>query len=188
MTGRYFLYLIGSAAGPIKIGVSSDVNRRLTQVQTGNATAQEVFATFRFANRREAEAMEALLHRTFGAWRVRGEWFGGEPHKLVEEVIKAIGEAGGPRPARNIGRREFSRRSPGAAKENDITVARIEHALEIVAKVMITHPLGVKAVPIFQRLERELGDARSREAAFERARLIASRPLATASSQVKPSE
>lgn len=41
------------------------------------------------------------------------------------------------------------------ARRRESTLADLDHAIEVVASVIRTHPLGQKALPIFARLERE---------------------------------
>ena len=82
-----FVYAIGQGfEQPVKIGVASDVARRLTTIQAGNPADLRVLWSVEHP---EPFALEAHLHRTFAAAKVRGEWF-----KLddVHALIAAVAE------------------------------------------------------------------------------------------------
>lgn len=66
--GVYFL-LDGS--GRVKIGVTNDVSRRMSGVQTGCSTELSLIRFIEGAGPK----VERWLHRKFSAHRVQGEWF-----------------------------------------------------------------------------------------------------------------
>lgn len=67
------VYVIGQGFDhPVKIGVASDITRRLAALQSGNPDELRVMWSIEHP---EPFALEAHLHRTFDATRVRGEWF-----------------------------------------------------------------------------------------------------------------
>lgn len=66
-----FVYFLQSGpAGPIKIGWSQDVARRIEELQTANALRLELLGTL--PGRMEDEA---ALHTRFAHLRMEGEWF-----------------------------------------------------------------------------------------------------------------
>lgn len=66
-----FVYFLQSGpSGPIKIGWSQDVERRIEQLQTANAQRLVLLGTLR--GRMEDEA---ALHTRFAHLRMEGEWF-----------------------------------------------------------------------------------------------------------------
>lgn len=67
-----FVYF-AEAEGSIKIGWSSDVARRLEELQTGNPRKIRLLGAFPGTMHDEA-----ALHRKFGHLRLEGEWFRGE--------------------------------------------------------------------------------------------------------------
>lgn len=73
------LYFIGSAGGPIKIGISVDPAKRVRQLQTGYPYELKVFATVRGGCLLEPE-----YHARFAAHRLQGEWFNPHPEVLAE--------------------------------------------------------------------------------------------------------
>lgn len=67
------LYLIFARdVGRVKIGLSSDPNKRLQQLQTSAPVNLELFAFKKFKN---APIKETTLHERFKHKRVHGEWF-----------------------------------------------------------------------------------------------------------------
>jgi len=77
-----FLYFIQAGEdGPIKIGISADLQARLYHLQTNNASPLHL----RGLIPQSASSQEAAIHRQFGAERVRGEWF--EPASGLVEWI-----------------------------------------------------------------------------------------------------
>ncbi len=78
-----FVYFIqGETGGPIKIGYSDDVLKRLKGLQTGHPDNLRILFTFP-GNPEDEKAM----HETLNAHRLRGEWF-----KPSTEVFSAIEE------------------------------------------------------------------------------------------------
>jgi hypothetical protein len=67
--------------GPIKIGLAGDVVRRLNSLQTANPETLFLLATA-LSGARRVFREEALIHRTFSAFHVAGEWFRPEPELL----------------------------------------------------------------------------------------------------------
>jgi len=65
--------------GPVKIGRSVDVDRRLTEVQPGHPFELRVARLFEGVD----PAFESWLHTRFADYRLHGEWF-------EEEVLTAI--------------------------------------------------------------------------------------------------
>ncbi len=63
-------YFIGSESGPVKIGVSKDVQRRLRALQSGHPYTLSILATVE-----GGYAAERRYHERFAAHRLRGEWF-----------------------------------------------------------------------------------------------------------------
>lgn len=66
----------GDSNGPIKIGYSSDVAKRVASLRTGNHLPITLLVEFKHAN---APALEKRLHEMFAADRLEGEWFNPSP-------------------------------------------------------------------------------------------------------------
>ncbi len=62
----------------IKVGICSNLSRRLKALQTGNPRPIEVVKTYRLLN---AQRVEKVVHRTLIVERVKGEWFRAERFK-----------------------------------------------------------------------------------------------------------
>ena len=83
------VYFIQDASGCIKIGWSSDVTRRITNLQEGCSSKLELLATLS-----GGASLEAHLHDTFENDRVTGEWFSPSADLLKYiEMVKSRGDA-----------------------------------------------------------------------------------------------
>jgi hypothetical protein len=78
-----FVYFIqGETGGPIKIGYSDDVKKRLKGLQTGHPDNLKIL--FAFPGNIDDEKS---MHSKFEKHRLRGEWF-----KPVDEIFSTINE------------------------------------------------------------------------------------------------
>ena len=73
------LYFIGADEGPIKIGVSGHVGKRLQNFQTSYPHKLHILAVIRQGGMREGE-----FHKKFAEHRMQGEWFARHPALLAE--------------------------------------------------------------------------------------------------------
>ena len=71
---RTFVYFITDGVF-VKIGVADKVDKRLDQLQTGNARKLFVLVKIGFMCREAALSAEASLHEEFSEKRLVGEWF-----------------------------------------------------------------------------------------------------------------
>lgn len=67
--------------GPIKIGFSRDVRRRLAALQTGHSERLNVLRVYE-----GSQDDERSLHQRFAAYRENGEWFAPAPEILSAEI------------------------------------------------------------------------------------------------------
>ena len=67
-----FVYLIEAENGLVKIGISSNVQRRLSTLNTASPVELWILA---YAQPPSAAKLEKKLHNTYSDKRVRGEWF-----------------------------------------------------------------------------------------------------------------
>lgn len=72
---KTFVYILKSAAGLYKIGISEQPYKRCKTLQKTHGYALEVVNTKECANRKEALATEKYLHSLHAPYRVEGEWF-----------------------------------------------------------------------------------------------------------------
>lgn len=88
-----YLYFIRACdqSGLLKIGIASDVERRLAELQTGNHIRLEIVAKTAVRSRKHAEHIERLMHKVLGPFRVRGEWF--TQGKAVQAFLHAAQNA-----------------------------------------------------------------------------------------------
>jgi hypothetical protein len=77
------IYFIGFKTTHIKIGYTSDLNRRIKELQTGCPFKLKVLATMQGDSQTEAG-----LHLMFASKRAVGEWF--RAHGDLEYFVKAV--------------------------------------------------------------------------------------------------
>ena len=90
--GYRCVYVIVSDYGPIKIGVSDDVEKRLSQIQDGSFATLQIYDYWWLVDSKIAMRLERSAHDHFAERRVRGEWFSVPPEDAalaIEEIIKA---------------------------------------------------------------------------------------------------
>lgn len=76
-------YFIGSKNGPIKIGYTRDLNKRLRTMQTSYPFKLEVLATTT-----GGQIAEARYHQRFADYRLEGEWF--TPCQAIRSEIRRL--------------------------------------------------------------------------------------------------
>lgn len=75
-----------NTSGACKVGVATNVTRRLSGLQTGHASGLTLVVSWFF---QDAAAVEAEVHRMLAPLRTKGEWFDVSP----EQAAFAIGRA-----------------------------------------------------------------------------------------------
>ena len=80
-----FVYVIGAPDGPVKVGVTNDVESRRSVLQVASLTALEISLSVPLS-RREAFAVERHAHWLLKDQRVRGEWF----RVASADAVKAV--------------------------------------------------------------------------------------------------
>jgi hypothetical protein len=77
-----FVYIIcteGADKGPVKVGVTTDLKKRLACLNTASPHPLEVFAVFDAQSMDRAGRLEQDLHLVLQCWRLQGEWFNVTP-------------------------------------------------------------------------------------------------------------
>ena len=88
--GKYTVYLVSPVpAGDVKIGVSSNPDKRLSTLQTGHSCHLTMEDLLYFDTKKEALAVEKSLHEEFSAYRKKGEWFDNFVLNLIGDHIKS---------------------------------------------------------------------------------------------------
>ncbi len=84
-----YLYLIKSQEF-YKIGIATDPQSRIAQLQTGNPYELEIFTCYAFD---DASVVERAIHQVFKDDRVQGEWFGLRPEQIqkFEDLCLMLG-------------------------------------------------------------------------------------------------
>ncbi len=88
--GQVFIYAIGRPQGPVKIGVSSNPQARVGQIQTGCPFKVTLLHSAALPNRGEAEAQESIIHGVYEDRRIIGEWFKMDREIATEAIDCAI--------------------------------------------------------------------------------------------------
>lgn len=73
--GVYFIYCGDHKNAPVKIGVTRDIESRVSALQTGNPYQLICKAFIPCSNKDQAYRLESFLHRQFKKSRLIGEWF-----------------------------------------------------------------------------------------------------------------
>lgn len=84
--GQVFIYAIGRSQGPVKIGVSSNPQARVGQIQTGCPFKVVLLHSAALPSRGEAETQEVIIHGVYEDRRIIGEWFKMD-HEIATEAI-----------------------------------------------------------------------------------------------------
>lgn len=75
--GERYVYIVGVAGEdlPVKIGIASDMNKRLCGLQSSHPRRLEVRGMYLFGPAARAREIEELAHEKFAGYALRGEWF-----------------------------------------------------------------------------------------------------------------
>lgn len=84
------LWLDDAAISPIKIGISTDPQRRLVAIQAENPTTLELHASWWVAGYPIAVLVERNFKGTHRVHNIRGEWFDMEPKEAIEWISQEI--------------------------------------------------------------------------------------------------
>ena len=68
-------FMQAGCGGPVKIGITDNLDARVNQIQNGNPEEVEVVAVYEVGGRADAMESENMLHEYFKWHRIRGEWF-----------------------------------------------------------------------------------------------------------------
>lgn len=85
----YFIGEEDSGFCRIKIGVAKDIEKRRSNLQTGNSSSLRLLGWIKAD---AAFELERRLHHHFDATRVRGEWFAIEPADILPLLIDAASD------------------------------------------------------------------------------------------------
>lgn len=86
------VYFIGeqeSGCCRIKIGGAKDIEKRRSNLQTGNPSELRLLG---WIHSEAAFELERRLHQRFSATRIRGEWFAIEPADILPILMRATSE------------------------------------------------------------------------------------------------
>lgn len=84
----YFVQCGSDKKPPIKVGVASNIEKRLKSLQTGNPYKLELLCFIECSNSKEAYNLESFIHYELKNRRIRGEWFA----TCLRRVNKIVGK------------------------------------------------------------------------------------------------
>ena len=99
MSSDGFVYVMGADHGPVKVGWTVNIEKRLADVQTGYPYDLKVLFSIEHIH---ARFVEAEAHRRLAAHRLRGEWFDVPRDVAIEAVQSAVGHVDAEPPAADI--------------------------------------------------------------------------------------
>lgn len=90
------LYVIGTDEQPglVKIGIATNINFRISELQTANPFTLKLIASRDFSSKQEARKYESSLHKLYRPQRVNGEWFQLADADALAEFIHLQAERG----------------------------------------------------------------------------------------------
>lgn len=71
----YFIQCGHDKKPPVKVGVASNIDKRLKSLQTGNPYELKLLCSIECKNTKEAYNLECFIHSELKSRRIRGEWF-----------------------------------------------------------------------------------------------------------------
>lgn len=75
MRKKGYIYFLDDHNGHIKIGITDNLERRMKQLQTGNALELTLIHHIKVGDMTEAFELESLLHHALNNSKVKNEWF-----------------------------------------------------------------------------------------------------------------
>lgn len=81
------VYVIGNVSH-LKIGITSIMRNRLSQIQTGNPLKVKVLAHRELPTREASKLLEKELHDRYAEFRAEGEWFEIPYNKLLGDLLQ----------------------------------------------------------------------------------------------------
>lgn len=87
------IYVIASEAGPVKIGIATDVQSRLSALKTASPWPLSLAAAVEVESG-SAELLERSSHEALASFRMAGEWFSCSASEAIEAVRNAADSLG----------------------------------------------------------------------------------------------
>lgn len=85
-----FVYVIGREEGPVKVGISSNPRKRLSQIKTACPFAAELLHVEPMLDRNHARYHEEMFHGVYAEKRLNGEWFDLDADLAIEQVENSL--------------------------------------------------------------------------------------------------
>lgn len=85
-----FVYVIGREEGPVKVGISSNPRKRLSQIRTACPFHAELLHVEPMLDRWHARYHEEMFHGVYEEKRLNGEWFDLDAELAIEQVETSL--------------------------------------------------------------------------------------------------
>lgn len=86
----YYVYVLQTESGAVKIGISNAPNRRLANIQGANHERVSIAYSFETPSEEIARALEAVLHERYSDDNIHLEWFNVPPEKVAADIRFAV--------------------------------------------------------------------------------------------------
>jgi predicted GIY-YIG superfamily endonuclease len=73
--GSTYVYIMESGTGKIRVGMTSNINRRKSNINSGSASLVNVVWNESFKTRDEAKEMERIVHDKLKRFHSHGSWY-----------------------------------------------------------------------------------------------------------------
>lgn len=84
-----FIYVIGPATPPIKIGITKNCQRRLKNLQTGHSSVLQIHHAEQ-VDAAIAKTLESIIHKNLRLKKTQGEWFNISVEEAINEIKFAV--------------------------------------------------------------------------------------------------
>ena len=86
------IYIVKSAYGPIKVGISKKIHTRVSELQVNSPV--DITVEYAATSDGNMRAVEKLAHKILAAKRMRGEWFKADASEAIAAITQAAQELG----------------------------------------------------------------------------------------------
>jgi len=81
-----FVYIIQAESGPVKIGMTTNCEQRLSDLQVANYELLTLLFRIECESVGQATEIEQSLHERYQSQRIRGEWFDVSPNEIIPDI------------------------------------------------------------------------------------------------------
>jgi len=71
----FIYFIVHDFGGPIKVGITQDLKKRLSTIQVGNPNEVRLMAWINSKDKETAKELESRIHKYWAGKKFRGEWY-----------------------------------------------------------------------------------------------------------------